>query len=58
MEKDLTTSVFTFEDLIQGNFLYVDKTEYIWRLIRPAKGEYFQTEFNIVFAKIDTIQLH
>ena len=41
MEKDLTTSVFTFEDLIQGNFLYVDKTEYIWRLIRPAKGMYF-----------------
>ena len=41
MEKDLTTSVFTFEDLIQGNFLYVDKTEYIWQLIRPAKGMYF-----------------
>ena len=41
MEKDLTTSVFTFEDMIQGNFLYVDKTEYIWRLIRPAKGMYF-----------------
>ena len=41
MEKDLTTSVFTFEDLIQGNFLYVDKTEYVWRLIRPAKGMYF-----------------
>ena len=41
MEKDLTTSVFTFEDLIQGNFLYVDKTEYIWQLIRPARGMYF-----------------
>ena len=38
--KDLTSSVYTFEDLIQGNFLYVDKTEYIWQLIRPAKGMY------------------
>ncbi len=41
MKKDLTTSVYTFEDLIQGNFLYVDKTEYIWQLIRPAVGMYF-----------------
>ena len=39
--KDLTSSVYTFEDLIQGNFLYVDKTEYIWRMIRPAKEMYF-----------------
>ena len=39
--KDLTTSVYNFEDLIRGNFLYVDKTEYIWQLIRPAKGMYF-----------------
>ena len=41
MMKDLTSSVYSFEDLIQGNFLYVDKTEYIWQLIRPAKGMYF-----------------
>ena len=39
--KDLTSSVYTFKDLIQGNFLYVDKTEYIWQLIRPAKAMYF-----------------
>eukprot|EP00828_Plagiopyla_frontata_P035555 TRINITY_DN4698_c0_g2_i1.p1 TRINITY_DN4698_c0_g2~~TRINITY_DN4698_c0_g2_i1.p1 ORF type:complete len:243 (-),score=24.24 TRINITY_DN4698_c0_g2_i1:46-774(-) len=39
--KDLTSSVYTFEDLIEGNFLYVDKTEYLWRLIQPAKGIYF-----------------
>ena len=39
--KDLTSSVYTFPDLIHGNFLYVDKTEYIWQLIRPAKGQYF-----------------
>ena len=39
--KDLTTSIYSFEDLILGDFLYVDKTEYIWQLIRPAKGMYF-----------------
>ncbi len=39
--KDITTSIYTFEDLIQGNFLYVDKTEYIWQLIKPAKEMYF-----------------
>ncbi len=39
--KDLTTSIFTFEDLIQGNYQYVDKTEYIWQMIKPAKEMYF-----------------
>ena len=39
--KDLTTSVYSFEKLIQGNFLYVDKTDYVWQLIRPAQGMYF-----------------
>lgn len=41
MMKDLTSSVYTFEKLIDGNFLYVDKTEYIWKLIQPAYGQYF-----------------
>ena len=39
--KDLTTSIYTFEDLIQGNFLYVDKTEFIWQLVRPVGESYF-----------------
>ena len=39
--KDLTSSIYCFEDLIRGNFLYVDKTEYIWQLVRPAKEMYF-----------------
>ena len=39
--KDITSSVYSFENLIQGNFLYVDKTEYIWQLIRPARGMFF-----------------
>ena len=39
--KELTTSVYSFEALIKGDFLYVDKTEYIWQLIKPAKEMYF-----------------
>ena len=39
--KDLTSYVYGFEELIQGNFLYVDKTEYIWQLIRPSSAGYF-----------------
>ncbi len=39
--KDLTSYVFNFEELIRGNFLYVDKTEYIWNLIRPSSAGYF-----------------
>ena len=39
--KDLTSSIYSFENLIQGNFLYVDKTEYIWQMIRPAREMYF-----------------
>jgi hypothetical protein len=41
--KDLTSSVYNFEDLINGQYLYVDKTEYIWKLIRPYKGIYFMS---------------
>ena len=39
--KDLTSYIFTFENLIRGNFLYVDKTEYIWNMIRPSCAGYF-----------------
>ncbi|MBO4344406.1 MAG: AAA family ATPase, partial [Victivallales bacterium] len=39
--KDLTTYVYNFEELIKGNFLYVDKTEYVWNLIRPSSEGYF-----------------
>ena len=39
--KDLTSYVFSFEELIRGNFLYIDKTEYIWNLIRPGSAGYF-----------------
>ena len=39
--RDLTSGVYSFEDLINGNYLYIDKTEFIWKLIRTYKGFYF-----------------
>ena len=39
--KDITSRVYNFEDLIQGNFLYIDKTEYIWLNIPSNKPENF-----------------
>ena len=33
MRKQLPTSVQTFEKIIKGNYVYVDKTEYLVRLI-------------------------
>ena len=39
--KDLTSYTYSFEELIRGQFLYVDKTEYIWNMIRPATAGYF-----------------
>lgn len=39
--KPLTTSVYTFEKLCIGGFLYVDKTAGIHDLIEPAFAQYF-----------------
>lgn len=39
--KEITSSIYEFEELIRENYLYVDKTEYIWNLIRPGLGGYF-----------------
>ena len=39
--KNLTTSVYTFEKLIEGSYSYIDKTEYIWNLIKEPYGIYF-----------------
>ena len=39
--KPLTTSVYTFSNLIEGGFLYVDKTAGILDLLRPAVAQYF-----------------
>ena len=39
--KEITSSTSDFEDLIKGNYLYVDKTEFIWNLVKSYKGIYF-----------------
>ncbi len=39
--KPLTTSVYTFEKLRSGGFLYLDKTADIYKLIEPAFAQYF-----------------
>ena len=36
--KELTSSDYSFPSLIEGNCLYVDKTEYIWKLANFSKG--------------------
>ncbi len=39
--KYITPSVYSFENLINDNFLYVDKTEYLWKLVQPNNAMYF-----------------
>ncbi len=39
--KPLTTSIYTFSDLIRGGYQYVDKTGQIYELIRDYKDQYF-----------------
>ena len=41
--KEITSSLYKFEDLINGNYVYVDKTEYIWNMIKSYKGMYFMS---------------
>ncbi len=39
--KPLTTSIYTFSDLIHGGYLYVDKTAWIYSLVKEYKGQFF-----------------
>ena len=39
--KTISTSTFNFNNIISNGFLYVDKTDYIHKLVQPAFGEYF-----------------
>jgi hypothetical protein len=41
MRKPLPVGIQTFRDIIQGGFLYVDKTPWIYELIRYPKGVFF-----------------
>ena len=40
MLKPLPVGTYTFSKIIEGGFLYVDKTQYIYELIREAAGLY------------------
>ena len=41
MRQPITTSAYTFENTISGNYLYVDKTDYFYELIKEENGIYF-----------------
>ena len=39
--KTIRTSTFDFSEIIANDFLYIDKTAYLWKLIHGGKDEYF-----------------
>jgi len=39
--KKIKTNTFNFPEIIEKDFLYVDKTEYVWQLLEGEKDEYF-----------------
>ena len=39
--KNLSTSIYTFESLISNDCLYVDKTRYLYELVRRPKAQVF-----------------
>ena len=41
MYQSITTSAYTFENTISGNYLYIDKTDYFHRLVREQNGIFF-----------------
>jgi hypothetical protein len=41
MKKELSTSVYTFETIIEHNGMYVDKTKDIYKLVKAMEGQFF-----------------
>ena len=41
MPKPVQASTYTFRRIIEGGFLYVDKTHYLYDLVNPGAGVYF-----------------
>ena len=39
--KEISTSTYTFENLINGHYLYVDKTDYFYKLVKTPRGQFF-----------------
>jgi hypothetical protein len=40
-EKYITSSLYTFENMREGNYLYVDKTEFLYKLISQPQSMFF-----------------
>jgi len=41
MQKFLPTSTSTFRSIIEGGYLYIDKTKFVYDLVNGSKGAYF-----------------
>jgi len=41
MRQPITTSAYTFENTIAGNYLYIDKTDYFYQLVSEPNGIFF-----------------
>ncbi|MDY6307011.1 MAG: AAA family ATPase [Oribacterium sp.] len=41
MKKEISTSTYSFEDLRKSNCLYVDKTKYLYQMIKVSRGQFF-----------------
>ncbi len=39
--KRIKTSTYDFPSIIEKDFLYVDKTDYVWKLVEGGKDEFF-----------------
>lgn len=41
MNKMISTSIYSFKDLVENNCIYVDKTMYLYDIITAPKGQFF-----------------
>ena len=41
--KSINTSIYTFENIINEDCLYVDKTEYFYKLVTKKRGQFFMS---------------
>ena len=48
--KRCSIGVQTFEKVIEGNYLYIDKTEYIYRMVHGA-SDYYSLSCSCRFGK-------
>ena len=39
--KKININTFDFPRVVENSYLYVDKTECVWKLVKPESGEYF-----------------